>query len=261
MTTLPLIIEPSEFEALSAAERVLPVAVCQAQVFAAQHIPGSVLIEPAELVSGHKPAVGKLPSAEHLSALFSRIGLSEDTLVVAYDDEGGGWAGRLIWTLDVLGHQRACCLNGGLVAWLRSGLPLESGLTQAEPSDYRARIDAGKLRTKQDVFWDARSPQEYAGSKITALRNGHIPGAVNLDWLELMDRDNDLRLLPMDVLKSKLQHLGIEPGKQIITHCQTHHRSGLSYLLGKALGLDIYAYDGSWSEWGNDPETPIETGS
>ncbi len=271
MSALPLIIETSEFQAMSADAELLPVAVCQAPVFAARHIPGSVLIEPAELVSGDKPAVGKLPSAERLSALFSRIGLTENKHIVAYDDEGGGWAGRLVWTLHILGHQRVSCLNGGLVAWLKSGLPVESGMARPQASNYQAHIDQSQLRSKQDVLasleddntviWDARSPQEYAGSKITALRNGHIPGAVNLDWLELMDQDNDLRLRPMDVLKNKLQHLGIEPAKQIITHCQTHHRSGLSYLLGKALGLDITAYDGSWSEWGNDPDTPIETGS
>ena len=268
---LPLLLQPETFAEQPAHDDVLLVIVAQAQVFNAGHIPGSVLVEPAELVSGDKPAVGSLPSEEKLSALFSRIGLNSNSHVVVYDDEGGGWAGRLVWTLHILGHQRVSCLNGGLVAWLKSGLPVESGMAQPQASNYQAHIDQSQLRSKQDVLasleddntviWDARSPQEYAGSKITALRNGHIPGAVNLDWLELMDQDNDLRLRPMDVLKNKLQHLGIEPGKQIITHCQTHHRSGLSYLLGRALGLDITAYDGSWSEWGNDPDTPIETGS
>jgi thiosulfate/3-mercaptopyruvate sulfurtransferase len=266
-----LIIDISQLEALKAQARVLLVAVCEARVFAANHIPGSVLIQPAELVSGEKPAVGKLPDAERLSALFSRIGLTSDTHIVAYDDEGGGWAGRLIWTLDVLGHDQYSYLDGGLVAWLNAGQPVASGPVTVQPVPYRATINQDLLRTKKWVLthledpdlqvWDARSPEEYRGERVNALRNGHIPGARNLDWLELMDRDNDLRLLPLDVIRSKLQRHGIDPDKALITHCQTHHRSGLTYLVGKALGLDIQAYDGSWAEWGNDPDTPIETGS
>jgi thiosulfate/3-mercaptopyruvate sulfurtransferase len=112
---------------------------------------------------------------------------------------------------------------------------------------------------KNDVIvWDARAKEEYEGSKITALKNGHIPGAVNLDWLDVMDRDNGLKLKSPDLLQQQLASIGITPGKKIITHCLTHHRSGLTYFVGKLLGLDIQAYDGSWSEWGNHPETPIE---
>jgi thiosulfate/3-mercaptopyruvate sulfurtransferase len=74
-----------------------------------------------------------------------------------------------------------------------------------------------------------------------------------------MDKERNLRLLPLAELQSKLSSLGIKPGNKIITHCQTHHRSGLSYLIAKALGYEVLAYDGSWAEWGNDSDTPIET--
>ena len=73
-----------------------------------------------------------------------------------------------------------------------------------------------------------------------------------------MDRGNNLRLRPIELLKEELEELGITPNKKIITHCQTHHRSGLAYFVGKLLGLNIKAYDGSWSEWGNHPDTPVE---
>lgn len=265
---LPLIIEPSELEAALPDDELLLITVCQSRVYLATHVPGSLLIQPGELVSGIEPATGKLPSAERLSELFSRIGLTPEHHVIAIDDEGGGWAGRLIWTLDVLGHQRYSYLNGGVLAWAGAGLPLESGMREGDARPFEATINREPLVDMQQVLdqlddpesivWDARSAEEYAGARVTARRNGHIPGAVNLDWLELMDRHRHLRLKPLEELRARLAELGIGPGGKIITHCQTHHRSGLTYLAGKALGLDIRAYDGSWSEWGNADHTPVE---
>jgi len=156
------------------------------------------------------------------------------------------------------------------IAWRPAAFPLANTAPAQTPAHYDCGLNRRVMADRDEVLraiedpdtliWDARSPEEYAGTRVTALRNGHVPGAVNLDWLELMDRDNDLRLLPLDLLRDKLADRGITGDKRIITHCQTHHRSGLSYLVGKALGMDIRAYDGSWSEWGNDPDTPITRG-
>jgi thiosulfate/3-mercaptopyruvate sulfurtransferase len=270
-TRLPLIISPEAFNELPSTDELLIVAVVQKAVFDAHHISGSVLVEPSELVSGVKPAVGTLPTKDRLQSLFSRIGLSPEKHVIVYDDEGGSWAGRLIWTLDIVGHHNYSYLDGGQTAWQKMGFPLSNATTKALAADYvdySVKINESLLVSKEDVLaslrdketivWDARAPEEFNGTKVTALRNGHIPGAKNLDWIELQDLENDLRLKPLPQIEQLLTEAGISDAKRIITHCQTHRRSGLSYLVGKALGYDVKAYDGSWSEWGNDPETPIE---
>tara|TARA_R110000824_G_scaffold336_3_gene1876 strand:+ start:27861 stop:28700 length:840 start_codon:yes stop_codon:yes gene_type:complete len=268
---LELIIEPKQLEAQLEHAGLLIIDLCQQQTYEQMHIPNAIHIAPAELLSGIPPASGKLPTLEQLSSLFMRIGYSPDKHIVVYDDEGGGWAGRFIWTLDVIGHTAYSYLNGGLHAWIREGHPVSKEVPDVQASKTTLTINHEVIAELDEVLaaledsnikiWDARSAEEFAGVKVTALRNGHIPGAVNLDWLHTMDNDNNLRLLPMQELQSKLEALGIDSGNTIITHCQSHHRSGLTYLIAKALGYKVKAYPGSWSEWGNEPDTPIETGT
>ncbi|MDC0598280.1 rhodanese-like domain-containing protein [Gammaproteobacteria bacterium] len=265
---LDLIIEPEELEAVIGQPGLTIIDLCQEQTYAQAHIQGSIHINPAELVCGIPPASGKLPSLEQLSSLFSRIGYDPDHHIVVYDDEGGGWAGRFIWTLDVIGHKNYSYLNGGILAWYKEAHPVDAEPVSVTPTapvltihtDVIAEMETvlDSLADEHTKVWDARSAEEYAGTKLAAKRGGHIPGAINLDWLDTMDKTQNLRLLPLEVLKSKLSALGINPDDAIITHCQTHHRSGLTYLIAKALGHKVKAYHGSWAEWGNHTDTPIE---
>ena len=264
---LPLVIEPETLDQHPDYDDLLIVDLCRDEIYAAQHLPGAVHVSPAELVSGIRPAVGKLPPMAQLSAVLGRIGLSADSRVVAYDDEGGGWAGRFAWTLHVLGYDSVSCLNGGLIAWAGEGRPVTAEVPDVTPTTVDASIKRPDLIAEQAevlasldddqvVIWDARSPEEYAGTRVAAERGGHIPGAINLDWLELMDRHNHLKLRAD--LEAFVRSRGFDGSRRVITHCQTHHRSGLTYLVGRLLGLDIRAYPGSWSEWGNDPDMPID---
>ncbi|MEQ8858808.1 MAG: sulfurtransferase [Pseudomonadales bacterium] len=267
--TLPPLIAPEDLGDPSRPGTRL-VHVAEAAAYRQAHLPGAVLVEPRQLVIGTPPAPGRLPDRERLDALFGALGLHDDLHLVVYDDEGGGWAGRLIWTLDVIGHRRWSYLDGGLHAWHAAGLPLESGAGVApEATRVRVQIDRGPIAEVDDVLaatadrhqliWDVRSAEEYRGERSGSRRAGHVPGAVNLDWLLLMDPNRALRLVAD--LESLLAEHGISADKRVITHCQSHHRSGLSYLVGRLLGFDIRAFHGSWAEWGNRDDLPVVTGA
>jgi len=265
---------PQSHSSATIAERLddpelLLVQVTSAERYAAGHIPGAVLVTPAELIDGRPPATGRLPATERLTTLFRRIGLSAEVEVVAYDDEGGGWAGRLLWTLDVIGHRRWGYLDGGLTAWAAENRRLAVQSDTRPPTTVAIDIDPAPIAEADELLarlddetltvWDCRSAAEFAGARSGSKRAGHIPHARHLDWLDLMDPARALRL--REDLPERLDRAGIRPSADIVTHCQTHHRSGLSYLVGRLLGFPrIRAYHGSWAEWGNRDDTPIETG-
>lgn len=273
---LPLFVEPHQVNDVIASANtndveLLILDVSSRENYLKHHLPGAIHIEPKSLQCGTPPTPGKLPNQEQLEQLFSQVGLEENKHVIAYDDEGGGWAGRLIWTLDVIGHKHYSYIDGGIHSWIAADYNVETEENYAKKSAYSVSISkhviadieeiTANLDAENYAIWDARSSREYEGSKQLAKRNGHIPGAINIDWLDLIDRQRNMRLFDVQELQAKLNTLGLSRDKTIVTHCQTHHRSGLSYLLMKILAYpNIKAYDGSWSEWGNHQDTPINTG-
>ncbi len=267
MTVLPLLLEPEQLATHLDNNQLLIIDLCKESVYQQAHIPHAIWLNSRLLVSGVFPASGQLPTIEQLNSLFSTLGLSPETHVVVYDDEGGGWAGRLIWTLDAIGHPHYSYLNGGLHAWLAANLPIENTPNNAKSTltdlhiDPTPQVDIDYLlahyQDTDHIIWDARSPEEFSGERLLAQRGGHIPHAVNYEWTLAMDKTNSLKIRDLAAIRVELAQLGINNKKTVITHCQTHHRSGFTYLIGRILGFNIKAYAGSWSEWGNRPDTPI----
>ena len=264
---LPLVIEADDLATRLDAPELILVDLTSPARYATGHIPGARFVDPKRTQLGQPPAPGLLPAHSALEALFGELGHNPDAVYVVYDDEGGGWAGRFIWLLDVIGHRHYHYLDGGVLAWEAEQRPLSAevpaphagtvSLTlRDEPTATReylqSRIGAADL-----AIWDARGPLEYSGEKVLAAKGGHIPGAINFEWTAGMDKARYLRI--RTDMQHILENLGITPDKEIITHCQTHHRSGFTYLVAKALGYPrVKGYAGSWGEWGNHPDTPVE---
>ena len=264
------LIEPRELEAKLGDSDLIIVDLCNQALYQQKHVPGAVHLLGNHLVAGTPPTPGACPTLEQLQQVINYLGIDGKKQVILYDDEGGGWAGRLAWTLDLLGLTNWRYLNGGIVAWIKQGFIDESAINQPNSIESvvsfahpQARIDQeqiiGLLDEPNFAIWDARSPAEYSGDMVRAARGGHIPGAINLEWTQLMDQQRHLRI--REDAQQILDNAGLTRDKHIATHCQSHHRSSFTYMVGRILGYNnIRGYDGSWAEWGNLQHTPIDLG-
>ena len=267
-----LLIEAEDVVPFLGHEQLRIVDLSRRSVYEQLHIPGAVHLAPKLLVRQEEYASGLLPELEQLQSLIEYLQISPEHHVVAYDDEGGAWAGRLIWNLHCLGFENTSLINGGIHAWLAAQLPTSSdavqlpqiaNLVKAELNlQYRIEYDEllDLVEHQNTQLWDCRTEDEYTGLRLAARRGGHIPGARHFEWSTALNRQNHLKLQPLERTQQRLEHLGFNLNEPVVVYCQSHHRSGLAYIVGRLLGWNIRAYDGAWSEWGNRLSSPIITG-
>ena len=276
MSTSPfnfgLLIEAEDLVPFLGHEKLRIVDLSRNSVYEQLHLPHALQVKPSMLLRQDEDTSGLLPEPEALQDLIQYLNISPEHHVVAYDDEGGAWAGRLIWNLHCLGFENTSLLNGGIHAWLAAGFPITSEIEPLTPvstlvpivekNQYRIQYDEllEKCQNQSVQLWDCRTADEYTGLRLAARRGGHIPGALHFEWSTALNRENHLKLHPLERTRQRLEQLGFNLNEPVVVYCQSHHRSGLAYILGRLLGWKIQAYDGAWSEWGNRPDSPVITG-
>jgi thiosulfate/3-mercaptopyruvate sulfurtransferase len=237
------------------------------EAYANAHIPGarSFDIFGISLIdTTAEPLKAFLWLIEHL---IQAKGVNKDSTVVVYDDIAGMRAARLFWFLEFFGHDDVHMLNGGFKAWLSGGLPVTHEAVVPQTGNFKMNLRRERLATVDDVLSnigkpgsvivDTRSDGEYTGQIVRAARGGAIPGAVHLEWLNNLDENGFFK--SAEALQEMYQNRGIGPDKQVIPHCHGGYRSAHTYLALRLIGYpDVRNYLGSWGEWGNKPELPID---
>jgi thiosulfate/3-mercaptopyruvate sulfurtransferase len=201
---------------------------------------------------------------EHVLAAH---GVDASTTVVVYDEQSGIRAARAFWFLEYFGHPSVRVLDGGFNAWAAAGFettrdagpPPKSEWTgtreQATIATWREVRDA--LGRPESVILDTRTDAEYCGAAVRAKRGGAIPGAVHIEWTRNLTPRGDFK--PAAELRRIYEEAGVTPDREVITYCQGGYRAAHAYLALRLLGYPcVRTYVGSWKEWGDRDELPVE---
>lgn len=251
--------------------RIIDCAVLEA--YRRAHIPGAVHLpvhyyikEDDPAGSDHGTFVMKMPQFEEL---MGKLGVSNDTLVVTYDDNNALVASRLWWVLNFYGHTNVKVLNGGWHRWLTEGRPVTFHSTRAPKATFKASpvedIHASAddlLATYQDSncqVLDVRTDAEWEGTNDRGnKRAGHVPNARHLEWVRFVEQDDSRKFLPADQIQKLLNEAGVSAVKPTITYCQGGIRAAHAAFVLTLLGQNnVRVYDGSMRDWANREDTPL----
>ena len=239
------------------------------------HIPGAVKVD--WFTTLQHPVRRDFLSKGEFERLCSELGIRNDTAVVFYGDKSNWFATYALWLFRYYGHGDLKIMNGGRTKWIQEKRPLTKDVPQYPSTSYTAQeVNASIRAFRDDVFQhvkksmplvDVRSPKEYSGELLHmpnypqegATRGGHIPGAANIPWSQATNEADNTFKTP-DELRKLYTAQGITPDTDVIAYCRIGERSShtwfvLTYLLGYP---QVRNYDGSWTEWGNLVNAPIE---
>lgn len=241
--------------------------------FMTAHLPGARFFDIDEVADQDTNLPHMIPSVGRFEKLMMKLGVSNSSRIVFYDQKGLASAARGYWLMGLFGHDAVAVLDGGLPKWQKEGRTLESGeATSPATGKFVAAFRSQRLRgvgdmlanlqSKSEIVLDARAAGRFAGTQPEprqGVRAGHIPGAINLPYTELLGPDNTF--LPPEALRERFANAGIDGTKPVVTSCGTGVTACILTLGMRIAGLPpAPVYDGSWTEWGSRLDTPIETG-
>jgi thiosulfate/3-mercaptopyruvate sulfurtransferase len=242
------------------------------------HIPGAVKLHWRDDLQD--PVERDLVGKEEFERLMGSRGIGNETAVVLYGDKNNWFAAYAYWYLKIYGHRDVRILDGGRQKWIDEGRELTVDEPSPQPAEYAAQDADEAIRARRDevlaslgdgarALVDVRSPQEYAGDLIAppgyeqegAQRGGHIPTAQSVPWAQAVRDDGTFK--SPDELRALYEGKGVTPDKEVTAYCRIGERSAHTwFVLRELLGYQrVKNYDGSWTEWGNLVDVPIERGA
>jgi thiosulfate/3-mercaptopyruvate sulfurtransferase len=264
-----LLVEPTQLAAPESAKQIVILDARNQQQYEQGHVPKARWVDHAtwakDFASGTDTA--------GWSRKIGLLGITAQSRVVVYDDSMTKDAARIWWILRYWGVKDVRLLNGGWAGWTNGKFPIETGrVGPPPPAEFKAHAESKRLATKKQLLdslkdknlqiVDARSEKEFCGTeKMTNKRAGAIPGAKQLEWIDLIDKQTQRFKSPGD-LRKIFQDSGIDLGRPTATHCQSGGRASVMAFGLELMGVkDVSNYYSSWSEWGNTDDTPIVPGT
>lgn len=239
--------------------------------YADGHIPGAVWLDNNAIRVANRPPAF-LPTPAEFEALMARLGISNETRVIAYDERGGIYAARLWWILNHYGHSKVALLDGGWTKWSAEQRASETAAPAIAPTAFKVRPGTVKVATAETVkaaigksgtrLVDARTQAEIDGKELRGIkRGGYIESSVPVYWEDTLDRATQTFKSPAEIQRLYRER-GIRPDDTVITYCQIGMRASHDLFTLALIGHDLTRlqnYYGSWEEWGNRDDTPIKT--
>ncbi len=259
--------ELSEMIAGAGARRPLLLDLRPPDAYTAGHLPGAIHLDlwgVSLIDTDPAPLKAFMWMIEHVLAAH---GVDAATPVVVYDEQSGIRAARAFWFLEYFGHPSVRLLDGGYNAWAAAGLEISRDAGPPPTSEWTGDRKEEALATWREVrsalgrsdsvILDTRSEGEYWGTTVRARRGGAIPGAVHIEWTRNLTADGDFK--PAAELRRMYEDAGVTPDREVIAYCQGGYRAAHSYLALRLLGYPrVRTYVGSWKEWGDREELPVE---